>query len=119
MTLVDLYRLTLERLQVAAAGEASEPEDVQGVAERYPLLYDMLLTKGLVAWGLAQDVPAFAALPVVDMLAYICSGPFGKNPDDYAALGALDLPQQSIAERQLRQQLAKHYINCTQRTEYF
>lgn len=119
MTLVDLYRQVLERLQVAAAGESDEPEDVQVVRERYPLLYDMLLTKGLVAWGANADVPAFAALPVIDMLAYQCAGAFGKDPGLYAAQGALDLPTQSIAERQLRIQLAKHVIPCTQRTEYF
>jgi len=119
MTLVDLYRLTLERLQVAAAGESDEPEDVQGVAERYPLLYDMLLTKGLVAWGLTADVPAYAAQPLIDMLAYMCAGTFGKDPALFAAQGALDLPTLSIAERQLRMQLAKHVIPSRMRVEYF
>lgn len=118
MTRTDLYRLVLEQLHVAAAGEPDEPENVQGVAERYPLIYEMLLTKGLVAWGPDADVPDFAVLPLVDMLAYASASTFGKKPQDYAH-GALDLPQPSVAERQLRMQLSRNYIPGRMRTEYF
>lgn len=120
MTLRELYEQVLQQLEVTAAGEPSAPEDVAVVRDRYPKVYDMLLTKGLVSWGVTADIPEYAALPLVDILAYVCAKPFGKDETKYAVQGALDLPAgQSIAELQLRRQLAPAYITTTQRTEYF
>lgn len=118
MTLVDLYNLVLQRLEVTAAGESADASDVQVVAGWYASLYDMLLTKKLVTWGLTDDVPAFAVIPLVAMLAFLNARDFGKDPATYLD-GALDLPQPSIAERQLRTQLAKNYISHTACSEYY
>jgi len=119
MTLVDLYDRVLQRLEVTAAGEPNDVSDVQVVSGWYEALYDMLLTKGLAAWGLTDDVPAYAVIPLTFMLSYLSARDFGKNAQDYAAEGALDLPTPSIAERQLRTQLAKRVIPCRMRIEYF
>jgi hypothetical protein len=119
MTLTDLYRKTLEKLTVTAASEDAEPSDVQLISSKYAALYDMLLTEGLVAWTVTEDVPEFAVLPLVAMLAYMSAGEFGQDPARYAAEGALGLPQLSLAERQLRRQLAKTYVSHTAQSEYF
>lgn len=119
MTLTDLYRKALEKLQIAAAGEDTQPEDVQLIEDKYAAVYDMLLTKGLVSWAATADVPDFAVLPLTAMLAWSAAGEFGDDPSAYAAEGAIDLPQESLAERQLKRQLAKAYVSYPATSEYF
>lgn len=118
MTLIDLYRKTLEKLQVAAAGESAAPEDTQLVADKYVSLFQMLLTLDLVSWGQTEDVPDYAVIPLVSMLAFVCATEFGKDESKFAAEGALNLPQVSLAERQLRALLARHYVSFPAASEY-
>lgn len=122
MTLTDLKSAVLQELRIVAVGEPAPPEYVVIVGDKYATLYDMLLTKGLVAWTATADLPDYADQPVTMMLAYLCAGPLGvsaQRRDELAPLGALDLPQPSLAERQLRRQLAKNYVPYAQATEYF
>lgn len=118
MTLIDLYRKTLEKLQVAAAGESADSEDTQLVADKYVSLFQMLATMELVAWGQTEDVPDYAVIPLVSMLAFVCAAEFGKDAGKYAPEGALNLPQVSLAERQLRMLLARHYVSYPAQSEY-
>lgn len=126
MTLTDLKVAVLRELRIIAAGEDAPAEYVEIVGARYAALYDMLLTKGLVSWTSTAEVPEYAEMPLIAMLAYLCAGPFGINPVRKAELklaGALDLsPAEggpSLAERQLRRQLAKNYVSYPAQSEYF
>lgn len=101
MTLVDLYRQTLEGLEVVAAGEPATPEDTQLVAKKYVLVWNQLKTHELVSWAVTEAVPDEAAQPLIDMLKFACADDFGDEPSRYAQ-GAIGLPQPALAERQLR-----------------
>lgn len=118
-TLVDLYRKTLEELQVVAAGESADADDTRIVADKYAGIYQHLVGMGLVAWGLTDDVPDFAVMPLTQMLAYACALPFGKNPLAYQKLAALGMDPPSLAEKQLRGQLAREYVSYPAASEYF
>lgn len=119
MTLTDLYRKALEKLQVVAAGEPVEPADHQLVAAKYLGVYELLLGKRLVAWGVDEDIPEFASIPLVSILAYATAGEFGIDPSRFATEGALDLPVPSLGERQLRAQIVKDYVSYPAESLYF
>lgn len=119
MTLVELYEKTLQKLHVVAAGESAEPEDTALIADKYVSLHAMLLVKGLVTWTVTAAVPENAAQPVISMLAYLSASEFDIDPNSLAPECALDLPVPSLAERQLRGQLAKSYVSYPAASEYF
>lgn len=126
MTPTEIKESALKELNVIAAGEPADPDDFAVVSERYAALYDMLVGDHLTSWALTDDVPDFATWPVIQMLAYLCCVPFSISPQKTAALritGALDLsPREggpSLAERQLRKQLAPKYNAVPAQTEYF
>jgi hypothetical protein len=52
------------------------------------------------------------------MLAFVCATEFGKDASKLAAEGALNLPQVSLAERQLRMLLARHYVSYPAQSEF-
>lgn len=117
-SLIDLYRKTLEELQIVDPSDSAHAEDTQVVADKYVGLFQMLLTMDLVAWGATEDVPDFATIPLTFMLAFVCAQSFGKDATKYAQAGALNLPQPSLAERQLRTLLARHYVSYPAASEY-
>lgn len=119
MTLISLYRAVLVKLQIAQAGESADPEVTQVVSDLYPSLYDMLHGRRLVAWTVTDDIPEFAVIPLTSMLAFLAAPSFGKDAQALAPEGALGLPQVSLAERQLRSDLAKQYVSYPQTSEYF
>ena len=119
MTLNNLYRRTLEKLQVVAEGEAADPGDVMLIASKYASLYDMLSVKGLVSWSVEDDLPDFSVIPITSMLAYVSAAEFGIDSVALATEGALDLPQVSLAERQLRSQMSKTFVSYPAQSEYF
>lgn len=122
MTPAELRRAALQECSVLATGESAEPEDDALCVEKYATLYDMLLSKHLVSWGLDEDVPAFADQALTMMLAaYIAPafGVTGARLEGLRAGGAIGLPQPSLAERMLRQQLAKSYVPSPAKSEYF
>ena len=118
MTLNELKRKTLEKLQVAAAGEPVAPEDTQLIASKYTNLHSLLLGKGLVSWAAADDIPEDAAEPVIMALAFVSAGEFGLDQNAFVA-GAMDLVPPSLAEKQLRQIHTRRYVYFPQKTEYF
>lgn len=126
MTLTDLKSAVLRELRVLASGEPADADDVVLVGDKYAALYDMLLTKGLVAWTASADLPDYADIPVTWMLAYYCAPSFGVNQQrmmELRTLGALDLSPAlggpSEAERMLRIQLAKGYVSYPAQSDYF
>jgi hypothetical protein len=126
MTPQELRKAALQELQVLPAGQDASPEDDAVVSARYDALYDMLLSEGLVAWASGDDIPEYAQNPVTQMLAYFCAPAFGiagQRLVDLKINGALNLPIQmggpSLAERQLRRQLAKKPVPYPVSSEYY
>jgi hypothetical protein len=122
VTPTELKLAALRELRVVALGEDAPPEYFQIATDKYVSLYDMLLTKGLVSWAATADIPEYAEQPLTIMLANLCAGPLGINEArraELTTLGALDLPTPSIAERQLRRQLARGYVSSPAQSEYF
>jgi len=122
MTLNELYRKALERMQVAADGEPAQPGDIQQVRDRYTAVFELLNAKGLADWDAEQDIPPDAAFAVVLVLsAYSAEDFFVPEPrkSGLKAEGYLDLPQLSVAERTLRNRNASAYISRPATPEYF
>jgi len=122
MTLNDLYRRTLEKMQVAADGEPAQPGDIQAVARKYVEVFELLQTNKLADWDGEADIPPDAgnALSMV-MAAYCAEDFFVPEPrkGNLKAEGSLDLPQPSLAERILRKRMSAAYISAPVQTEYF
>lgn len=122
MTPAELKSAALKRLQVTPVGESDNADDTAQITERYTGLHALLLTKNLVTWALAESIPSKAQEPMVAMLAAFSVNEFSIPPQRKAQLiaeGALDLPQPSLAERQLRKALAQPYVSTALRTTYF
>lgn len=122
MTPTELKTAALQRLQVLPAGENPDPDDFQLIEQKYVALHALLLQKQLVIWASNEDIPAKAQEPVIAMLAAFAVHDFSVPPQRRRELileGGLDLPQPSIAERQLRKVLAVPYVTNTFRGTYF
>ena len=118
MTLTDLYAQTLIKMQITAAGESPDPDDSALIGTKYTALYALLLSRGLVSWALADDVPDEAVQPLVQMLSYASAASFGPEQGRYAT-GELDVNPPMPAERQLKKNVARSYVSYTQPTVYF
>lgn len=122
MTLAELRIAALQEAGILASGESASAEDDQLVARKYGELYDMLLTKGLVAWASDAQLPEYADTPLTMMLAAYIAPAFGVTGQRLAELrlsGLLDLSPPSIAERALRKQLSKNYVTHPAQPDYF
>jgi len=126
MLLTDLPTRVLTELGVLATGESPNIADATTVSDKYSALYEMLITEGLVSWEASEDIPAFVEGPVLAMLAHLCARPFGipqARRVELELAGALSLPPNkggpSLAETQLRRQLAKGFVYYPMSTEYF
>lgn len=122
MNVIELRKAALQKLQVLAAGEDAEPEDGLLIQQKYEALHAQLTEKNLAVWALSEDIPAKVQEPVIAMLAAMSVDEFGiAEPRRTAmiAAGALDLPQPSIAERQLRKVLSSAYIASPLVTCYY
>ena len=122
MTLNELYRMTLERMQVAADGEPAQPGDIQLVQKRYVVVFELLNAKNLADWDAEEDIPPDAGFAVSLVMAAYCAEDFFVPEPRKSALkaeGYLDLPQASIAERTLMKRNASRYISQPAQPEYF
>lgn len=122
MTLNELYRMTLERMQVAADGEPAQPSDIQKVAQRYTVVFELLNAKGLADWDAEEDIPPDAGFAVSLVMAGYCSEDFfvpEPRKTTLKAEGLLDLPQPSLAERMLTKRNTSHYLSQPIQAEYF
>jgi hypothetical protein len=120
--LAEIYQRTGAKLEILRADESLGAEDGELIAETYAGLHDQLLTEGLMTWGVTDEVPEWAALIVVDMLAAMLVDQFGLEEPRRSivvAEGILGNSPVSPAERKLRRQLAQPYINNVVQTEYF
>lgn len=126
MTPTEIKHAALKEIGVLAAGESADADDFELATERYDALYEMLAGDSLVSWALTEDVPAYAELPYIKMLAFELSGPFQLPPQRVAelrAMGALHLSPKdggpSYAETQLRRQIVGKYVSVPAQSEYF
>lgn len=118
MTRTDLYAKVLERLEVTAADESADASDTALIEDKYTALYDMLLTKRLVAWAATADIPDYAVMPLTSMLAFAAATEFGEDQARFAD-GILGANPPGLAEQQLRGQLARNYVSAPAQSEYF
>jgi hypothetical protein len=126
MQLSDLPEKVLAEMGVLATGESPNVADAAVVSDKYTALYEMLITDGMVAWAAADDIPPFAEQPIVWMLANLCASKFAvpqARRAELEQLGALNLQANkggpSLAETQLRRQLAKGFVYYPMSTDYF
>jgi hypothetical protein len=122
MTLNELYRMTLERMQVAADGEPAQPSDIQKVAQRYQVVFELLNAKDLADWDAQEDIPPDAGFAVSLVMAAYCAEDFfvpEPRKSGLKAEGYLDLPQPSLAERTLNRRNAARYLSRPAQPEYF
>lgn len=122
MTTTELKLAALRKLKVIGSGEPANSADFALMGEQYEALHAMLLEKSLVTWALDEDIPAKVRQPVIAMLAALSAEEFGVPQPRLGSLileGGLDLPQASLAERQLRKALAGNYVSHPLRTQYF
>jgi hypothetical protein len=122
MTLNELYRMTLERMQVAADGEPAQPSDIQKVAQRYTVVFELLNAKDLADWDAEDDIPSDAGFAVSLVMAAYCAEDFFVPEPRKTTLkveGLLDLPQASIAERMLNKRNTARYLSRPAQSEYF
>ncbi len=122
MTRNELYRKTLERLQVVADGEPSQPSDVQSVTKCYAEVFEILELKNLADWSSEQDIPPDAATAMTMVMAAHCAEDFGLPEPRKTTIkteGLLDLPNPSLAERMLLKRSAGAYISTPAQPEYF
>lgn len=122
MTANELYRQTLERLQVAADGEPALPGDVQLLTKRYRRIFELLMSKELAEWDVEEEIPDDAGLAMVMILAAHSAEEFQVPEPRKSALkaeGLLDLPVPSLGERMLIKRRGKRYISQPIRTDYF
>lgn len=122
MTPSELKLAALRELKVISAGQDADPDDFALMGEKYTALHAMLLTDELVTWAITEDVPAKAQEPVKMMLAAFAAGDFGvpePRLGQLMTLGGFNLPQTSLAERQLRKALASKYVSHSLRTTYY
>lgn len=105
-----------------AAGQNPNADDGQVVSDRYQIVHDYLLEKGLASWSINEDIPDTVAIPVINVVAYACSSEFGivgQTLGQLAIEGALDASPVSLGERQLRKQQAPRYSGESARPDYF
>lgn len=126
MTVTELRRKALEKLQVVAAGEPVHASDGVLVGEKYEALHDILLQDNLVDWVVTDEIPAAYGQIMVSMLAAECVDEFYCPPDLKAKLlvdGKYDLPVSgggpSIAERRLRKLAAPGFNGAPAQPDYF
>lgn len=122
MTPTELKIAALVRLQVAGSGEDVDPDDFALMGTKYTALHAALLKKRLVTWAVTESIPIEAQEPVAAMIAAMSVNEFSIPEARKAALvaeGALDLPNPSLAERQLRKALSQPYVSTRLRTTYY
>jgi len=122
MTLADFYENVLRKLKVVPTNGAALSGDLARVESVYPQLHAMLLSEGLVEWGVAEDIPEKYVIPLTAIVAYQVADEFSIPQEDLAKLkmeGSVFEPVASLAERQLRKLLAPDYVDYTAPTSYY
>lgn len=98
-TQADLVRTVMEELGAAAAGQSISAEDNEVIVRRIdPTLAE--LNERLIIWiPDSDDIPDACLLPLAQILAFKCAGPFGVASDKRAELKTLnDLAEQTLRD---------------------
>ncbi len=126
MTIIELRRKVLEKLQVLAADEPVHASDAQVVQGKYEALHDILIQDNLVEWVVTDEIPTAYGQVMVAMLAAECLAEFYAPPELKAAItaeGKYDLPVSlggpSVAERRLRKLAAPGFNGQPAQPDYF
>jgi hypothetical protein len=126
MTIIELRRKVLEKLQAVASDEPVHASDAQVVQRKYEALHDILLQDNLIDWVVTEDIPTAYEQVIVPMLSAECLAEFYAPAELKAAItaeGKYDLPVQlggpSIAERRLRKLAAPGYNGQPAQPDYF
>lgn len=126
MTVTELRRKALEKLQVIAAGESVHAADGVLVGEKYEALHDILLQDNLVDWVVTDEIPIAYGQIMVAMLAAECVSEFYCPPELKTSIimeGKYDLPANaggpSVAERRLRRLAAPGFNGEPAQPDYF
>lgn len=126
MTITELRRKVLEKLQVVAAGEPVHADDGLVVQSKYEALHDILLQDNLIDWVVTEEIPTAYGQVMIAMLAAECVNEFYVPADLKAAIigeGKYDLPAQlggpSIAERRLRKLAAPGFNGEPAQPDYY
>lgn len=122
MNVIDLYAAVLEKLEVTGQGQSATAADTLIVENAYKALHEMLTDEELVDWSVTDDIPLWATFIMVRMVAANLLTEFGVTADRRQGLmaeGGWNLPEMSLAERQLRKHQAASYISTPARPDYF
>jgi hypothetical protein len=125
MTIIELRRKALEKLQVLATDEPVHSSDAQVVQGKYEALHDILLQDNLIDWVVTEAIPTAYGQVMVAMLAAECVNEFYCPDSLKAALiaeGKYDLAPPlgpSIAERRLRKLAAPGFNGQPAQPDYF
>ena len=126
MTITELRRKALEKLQVIAAGEPVHASDGQLVQAKYEALHDILLQDNLIDWVVTEEIPTAYGQIMIAMLAAECVDEFYCQSELKAAIigaGKYDLPAQlggpSVAERRLRKLAAPGFNGQPAQPDYY
>ncbi len=122
MTPSELYAKVLEKLEVVGQGQTATAADALLVEEAYASLHEQLMDAELIDWAVTDDLPDWSVRILVRMLAADLVTEFGVSGERAASLmmeGGWNLPQMSLAERQLRKHQATEYISTPARPDYF
>jgi hypothetical protein len=122
MTPAVLKQRVLDELGVVAEGAPYPADDVKKVGDKYAGIHAQLLARGLVTWGIAEEIPDAIQNPIIWIVAFSCANVFGIPPSRYtflATLGALDSEPMSLGEKQLRRSMYGRAIPSTLASSYF
>jgi len=112
-TLPDFYTLVLRELNVVPTNGSATQGDLDRVSEAYPMIHAMLLSLGIVRWGVTESIPAQYVVPMTKIVAYPLTSKFSLPVEHVARLkaeGELGAVPPSSSERQLRKMIADDYI---------
>lgn len=122
MTPSELYAAVLQKLEVVGQGQTATAADALLVQTGYESLHQQLTDAELIDWGVTEDLPRWSEMIMVRMTAASLLTEFGiegQRATQLLAEGGWNLPELSLAERQLRKHQALPYISTPARPEYF
>jgi hypothetical protein len=118
----EFYTDVLGELGITGPDRTASGEDVDTVESRYPGVWAALNEEGLTSWGVTDDIPDGAVIPLAWIVAFHLAetfGVYGQKRESLRALGQVGGDTPSIGEQMLRRQASVDYIPHTLQTEYF
>lgn len=97
MTKTDFINLTLRNIKRINVGQSASATDVSAAIVVYNSIYDWLSNQSLVAWGIDDDLPDWAVMPMKKIVSPDLAREFSVNENRIAFfeqeknLGFMDL----------------------------